>query len=147
MRSSNDMGPACGAGNVQRARVRRPQCCSRVCAKASKLSNSATQRYLYAATKEPKLQAARRIVAEWPEYDAQVSKFTEQARAAIALEDARSVPQSQTAPTATLESDFTSLLNEALSKQPRELLENSPMEALYAAQYAAVDELQRRNQL
>jgi UDP-glucose:glycoprotein glucosyltransferase len=27
-------------------------------------------------TKEPKLQAARRIVAEWPEYDAEVTRFT-----------------------------------------------------------------------
>ena len=32
-------------------------------------------------TKEPKLDAARRIVAEWPALDAEVAAFTAQARA------------------------------------------------------------------
>jgi hypothetical protein len=35
-----------------------------------------------AATKEPKLQAARRIVAEWSEYDAEVQRFSEKMRLA-----------------------------------------------------------------
>jgi hypothetical protein len=48
-----------------------------------------------AATKEPKLQAARRIVAEWPEYDSEVAKFTERARAALAIEEGGKLSQSQ----------------------------------------------------
>lgn len=41
-----------------------------------------------AATKEPKLQAARRIVEEWPVYDEQVAIFTEEARKVLAEQDA-----------------------------------------------------------
>lgn len=55
---------------------------------AAKMLNLVSHRTVHAATKEPKLQAARRIVPEWPEYDAKVTKFTEQARSVLALEDA-----------------------------------------------------------
>jgi hypothetical protein len=45
--------------------------------------------FTLAATREPKLQAARRIVSEWPEYDAEVAKFTERASAPFVIEDGK----------------------------------------------------------
>lgn len=74
-------------------------------------------RHAHADTKEPKLQAARRMVAEWPEYDAQVATFTEQARAMISLEHAQSAgSQSQTELRSAVGSE-----RETLSEQREEL--------------------------
>jgi UDP-glucose:glycoprotein glucosyltransferase len=46
-------------------------------------------------TKEPKLQAARRIVTEWPQYDAEVARFTDAALAGSDLSALPTQPQAQ----------------------------------------------------
>lgn len=57
--------------------------CESWCGNATKAAAKTIDLCNNPETKEPKLQAARRIVPEWTEYDAQVAEFMTRARAQL----------------------------------------------------------------